>query len=122
MLNLQPRIDLEKEELPVFWIDQELPRPESLVMDLPCHPDRRFNCLRYHSPSGHRCWSNFDNFLKPSLHAAISFPQMLDSATAVTNDLYLNMSETFHRSHFCKHCTRRALVGTSIDSILQCIC
>jgi hypothetical protein len=42
--------------------------------DLPCQPDRHFNRLCYHSPSGHRCWYNFDDFLKPSLQAAISFP------------------------------------------------
>jgi len=96
VLDLQPCVGFDEDELRTQAVEKELERADVLVADMRRQSHRGFvqPPARGRVEGGRR--RDLDNFLEPSLRTAFAFAKMRDLAKVVGDYLYLDVSCSRH--------------------------
>ena len=101
MLDLQARIRLDEREgrlaLAASRIDEELEGAEAVVADFLRELHRRCGQAIAHLRRQRRARRDFDDLLVAPLDAAFALPQMAHRASAVADDLHLDVTRAWHQ-------------------------
>ena len=79
------------------------------------HSQRIFDHLGNQLAIRHDTWCQLNDLLVSSLNAALAFPKVCYSPTAVSNDLNFDVPETINCSFLSKYLLGRALFDCSFD-------
>src|SRR5215468_1553633 len=91
MLDLEPRVHLEKVEAPL-GVEQELHRPDAAVVERARHVERRARQSVTHWRVDRWRRAFLDHLLVPALQRALALEQMDGLAAAVARDLHLDVA------------------------------